>query len=112
VNRAQYRGADRPLIGISEQMGAMRVSTEGSNGSTTHGSGKGNGDYGNGNGASRFVGCGIMRGRRELSQIMITRPQTILQKRGTHGNAIYLVTNYFRLEKKNYSKLCLYHVDF
>ncbi|XP_064105944.1 piwi-like protein Siwi [Macrobrachium nipponense] len=53
-----------------------------------------------------------MRGRRDISSIVCTRPETLYDKKGTQGTAVKLLTNYFILNKKHDWKLCLYHVEF
>nr|XP_045595605.1 piwi-like protein Siwi isoform X2 [Procambarus clarkii] len=63
-------------------------------------------------GNGRSVGRGVQRGRREISQIVWTKPSTITVKKGGAGQSINVLTNYFNLVKKQNWMLCLYHVDF
>lgn len=53
-----------------------------------------------------------MRGRRNIYDIIRTRPQTLETKKGSTGNPVKLETNYFRLLKKPTWSLYQCHVDF
>lgn len=53
-----------------------------------------------------------MRGRRNIYDIIRTRPQTLATKKGSTGNPVKLETNYFRLLKKPTWSLYQCHVDF
>ncbi|MCL4130654.1 UNVERIFIED_CONTAM: hypothetical protein GTU68_053210, partial [Idotea baltica] len=67
---------------------------------------------GNGNGHDAPAGRGVTRGKREVSQIVWTKPQAVSNKAGLCGSAIRLIANYFGLQKTQNWMLCLYHVDF
>ncbi|KAK8395790.1 hypothetical protein O3P69_005712 [Scylla paramamosain] len=106
--RAAYRGKEKMVKGssskqreVSEAMGAMKIQGGSSDDSE---------DNGNGNGQS--VGRGVMRGKRDIGQIVWTKPSSITVKKGTCGQVLPLCSNHFPFTKIEGLKTCLYHVDF
>ncbi|KAH7977988.1 hypothetical protein HPB49_004122 [Dermacentor silvarum] len=58
------------------------------------------------------AGRGARRGRRDEIAILATRPQRITDKKGTTGNPVKLLSNYFRLLTMPNWAIQQYHVEF
>ncbi|KAH7959167.1 hypothetical protein HPB49_009136 [Dermacentor silvarum] len=58
------------------------------------------------------AGRGARRGRRDEIAILATRPQRITDKKGTTGNPVKLMSNYFRLLTMPNWAIQQYHVEF
>lgn len=65
-----------------------------------------------GNGGATKPDRGSIRARTIITDIISTRPQNLQSKRGTAGQPISLMTNYFRLIKKPGWQLYQYRCDF
>nr|QKI80092.1 Piwi2 [Eriocheir sinensis] len=110
-SRASYRGRERVGEGrpatvkrAAEAMGAMKL----------HESSEESDENGNGNGGNggHSVGRGTMRGKRDISRIVWTKPSTVTVKKGTSGQMIPLCSNHFNIQRMEDMKTCLYHVYF
>lgn len=56
---------------------------------------------------------GATRGRRIMPDLIYTRPQAVVaSKKGTTGAKILIITNYFRIHKKDNWTIYRYHIDF
>ncbi|XP_075745432.1 piwi-like protein 1 [Rhipicephalus microplus] len=63
-------------------------------------------------GGGDTAGRGARRGRRDDIAILATRPQRITDKKGTTGNPVKLLSNYFRLLTMPNWAIQQYHVEF
>jgi len=119
--RAFHRGAPsggtRPgqegVTGVAESLAKTQLSKS-SNGSNGASNGPGsNGPNGNGNGSAPSVGRGATRGRRDRGiEIIRTRSADLENKKGTSGQEVHILSNYFRLFSKTNWRLLQYRVDF
>lgn len=112
-SRASCRGRERGAEGhsgrqrdVSESMGAMKLHRNGSDDSDDNGNGNGNG-----NGNVQSVGRGVTRGKRDISQIVWTKPTNITVKKGTCGQTLPLCSNHFPIVRMEGRNMCVYHVD-
>ena len=84
---------------------SLRISEEGSRGTTSSSSGD----------SRPAIGRGATRGTRDRQDVgffIRTRPENLTSKKGTEGQKITVTSNYFGLIKKPNWKLLQYRVDF
>lgn len=111
AGRASHRTVitDGKIDAAASSLSQMTVSV-GSSGTNTSG---GNGNNGNG---SQPLGRGAMRGRRPIgdipAELISTRPEKLVTKKGVSGTPIKVLANYFKLSSVTHWQLFHYDVKF